>query len=125
MNLLLDTHVFLWTLGDSKRLSTAAAAAIRDPNNAVYVSAVSSVEISIKSALGKLEAPLDLEDEVILRGFSHLPFHFKHGTVLRTLPPHHQDPFDRMLIAQAMEERLMIVTHDAKFDLYSVPVLWT
>ncbi|MFP4166666.1 MAG: type II toxin-antitoxin system VapC family toxin [Opitutales bacterium] len=72
-----------------------------------------------------MEAPLDLEDEVDLRGFSHLPFHFKHGSVLRALPPHHQDPFDRMLIAQAMEERLRIVTHDGKFERYSVPVLWT
>ena len=125
MNLLLDTHTFLWSLGDHRRLSAAATAAIRNHNNAVYVSAVSSVEISIKSAIGKLEAPLDLEDEVALRGFSHLPFHFKHGSVLRALPPHHQDPFDRMLIAQAMEERLMIVTHDAKFELYSIPILWT
>lgn len=125
MNLLLDTHAFLWALGDAERLSTAAARAIRNPNNAVYVSAVSSVEISIKSALGKLEAPDDLEDEVLLRGFSHLPFHFKHGAILRALQPLHQDPFDRMLIAQAMEERLTIVTHDAKFERYPVQVLWT
>ncbi|MFP4260233.1 MAG: type II toxin-antitoxin system VapC family toxin [Opitutales bacterium] len=125
MNFLLDTHVFLWALGDSQRLKPEAAAAIRDPRNAVFVSAITSVEVAIKSALGKLEAPLDLEDEIILRGFSHLPLHFKHGAALRALPQHHQDPFDRMLIAQAIEEKLTIITHDRKFELYSVSIRWT
>jgi PIN domain nuclease of toxin-antitoxin system len=125
MNFLLDTHVFLWALGESDRLDPKAAAAIQNTNHAVFVSAVTSVEIAIKSALGKLEVPPDLEAEIGLRGFSHLPFHFRHGAALSSLPVHHQDPFDRMLIAQAMLEGLTIITHDRKFAAYPVEVLWT
>ncbi len=125
MNFLLDTHVFLWTLGDTKRLRPEAAAAIRDVNHAIFVSAVTSVKIAIKSVLGKLEAPEDLEEEIGLRGFSHLPLHYRHGETLRSLPMHHQDPFDRMLIAQAMKEGLTIITHDQKFEAYPVNILWT
>jgi PIN domain nuclease of toxin-antitoxin system len=125
MNLLLDTHVFLWALSDPQRLDAKAAAAIQNRNNAVFVSSVSSVEIAIKAALGKLDAPTDLGDEIVLRGFSHMPLCFEHGAALRTMPLHHQDPFDRMLIAQAMLEGLTIITHDQKFERYPVEVLWT
>ena len=125
MNYLLDTHVFLWALGDTDRLRKEAAAALRSPNNAVFVSAVTSVEIAVKTAIGKLEAPTDLDDEIALRGFSHLPLRFKHGAGLRTLEHHHQDPFDRMLIVQALLEGLTVITHDRKFEKYPVKVLWT
>jgi len=125
MNYLLDTHVFLWALGDSERLLPKAADVIRDTRVGVFVSAVTAVEIAIKSALGKLEAPEDLEQEIRLRGFSHLPLHYRHGAALQSLGPHHQDPFDRMLIAQAMQEGLTIITHDRKFGNYPVKVLWT
>lgn len=125
MNYLLDTHVFLWVIGDATRLNPKVAAEIQNTRNAVFVSAVSSVEIAIKSGLGKLEAPDDLEDEIGLRGFNHLPLQYRHGSGLRALPPHHQDPFDRMLIAQAIQEKLTIITHDRKFSNYSVEILWT
>ncbi len=125
MNYLLDTHVFLWALGDAGKLSHKAAAAIRDPRHAIFVSAVTAIEVAIKSALGKLEAPADLEDEIRLRGFNHLPLQFRHGVALATLPSNHQDPFDRLIIAQAMQERLTIITHDRKFEHYPVRVLWT
>ena len=125
MNYLLDTHVFLWAIGDATRLDKKVAAEIQNTRNAVFVSAVSSVEIAIKSGLGKLEAPDDLEDEIGLRGFSHLPLRYSHGSGLHTLPPHHQDPFDRMLIAQAIKEKLTIITHDQKFKDYPVEILWT
>jgi PIN domain nuclease of toxin-antitoxin system len=125
MNYLLDTHVFLWALGDFEKLKPKVAKVIRDTRHGVFVSAVTSMEIAIKSALGKLEAPDDLEDEIGLRGFSHLPLQFRHGTVLRSLPMHHQDPFDRMLISQALQEGLTIITHDQKFGRYPVEVLWT
>jgi PIN domain nuclease of toxin-antitoxin system len=125
MNLLLDTHVFLWTVGDSSRLQPKVAEAISNRKNAVFVSAITSVEIAIKSALGKLQVPRDLEEEIVGRGFSELPMRFKHGTALQDLPSHHQDPFDRMLIAQAISEGLTIVTHDRKFQNYPVEVLWT
>jgi PIN domain nuclease of toxin-antitoxin system len=123
MNYLLDTHVFLWALGDFEKLKPKVAKVIRDTRHGVFVSAVTSMEIAIKSALGKLEAPDDLEDEIGLRGFSHLPLQFRHGTVLRSLPMYHQDPFDRMLISQALQEGLTIITHDQKFDRYPVEVL--
>jgi len=125
MNFLLDTHVFLWALGNPGRLSEKAVAALRSRRNAVFVSAVTSVEIAIKAAIGKLEAPTDLDDEIALRGFSHLPLRFQHGAGLRTLHPHHQDPFDRMLIVQALAEGLTLITHDRKFEKYPVDVLWT
>lgn len=125
MNLLLDTHIFLWVLGEPQRLRAEVAAAIINRNNAVFVSAVTSVEIAIKAALGKLQAPEDIEDEIALRGFSHLPLHFKHGAALRRLPPHHQDPFDRMLIVQALSEGLTLITHDQKFKAYPVELIWT
>ena len=125
MNYLLDTHVFLWAIGDTTRLNKKVFAEIQTTRNAIFVSAVSSVEIAIKSGLGKLEVPDDLEEEIGLRGFSHLPLKYRHGVGLRTLPPHHQDPFDRMLIAQAIEEKLTLITHDRKFKDYPVKVLWT
>lgn len=125
MNFLLDTHVFLWVLGDPSRLRKEAAGAIQSRRNAVFVSAVTSVEIAIKTALGKLEAPTDLEDEIALRGFSHLPLRFQHGAGLRTLEAHHQDPFDRVLIVQALSDGLTLITHDRKFEKYPVEVLWT
>lgn len=123
MNYLLDTHVFLWVLADPGRLSKKALAAIRNPNHAVFISAVTSVEISIKQALGKLEAPEGLEDEIGHRGFQHLPLSYRHGTRMRNLPPYHQDPFDRMLIAQAMEESLTLISHDRKMEKYPVNLL--
>jgi len=125
VNTLLDTHLFLWALGNPGRLNKEATEAIRNPRNTVFVSAVTGVEIAIKVALGKLEAPDDLEDEIGRRGFSHLPLRYRHSVLLRSLPTFHQDPFDRMLVAQAMDEELTIITHDRKFEPYSVNVLWT
>ncbi len=125
MNYLLDTHVFLWMLSQADRLSKKACAAIQDADHTVYVSAVTSVEIAIKSALGKLEAPLNLSHEIPTRGLRELPLKFEHGEVMRQLPPHHSDPFDRMLIAQAAHEGLTLITHDKKFGAYEVPILWT
>lgn len=125
MNYLLDTHVFLWMLGEPDRLSREAAAAIQNPGRMVFVSAVTGVEISIKRSLGKLQAPSSLLAEIASRDLRELPLRFAHGERLAALPPHHQDPFDRMLIAQAMEEKLTLITHDRKFEPYGVKVLWT
>jgi len=125
VNYLLDTHVFLWVVGDAERIKPEAADAIRNPHNVVLVSAVTGVEIAIKSAMGKLKAPGDLEDEIGLRGFSHLPLTYEHGSQIKTLPMNHQDPFDRLLIAQARQEELTLITHDRKFTPYEVDILWT
>jgi PIN domain nuclease of toxin-antitoxin system len=125
MNCLLDTHVFLWALADPDKLSPAARQAIQNPDNTVYVSAVTAVEISIKAALGKLDAPTGLQEEIRQRGFSELPLSYSHGEALRRLADLHADPFDRLLIAQAAEENLVVITRDEKFRSYPIKLIWT
>jgi len=125
LNYLLDTHVFLWMLGEPGRLGAEAAAAIQNPNHTIYVSAVTGVEISIKRALGKLDAPAGLSAEIPARGLRELPLRYTHGERMSTLPFHHNDPFDRMLVAQAIEEQLTLITHDRKMEPYGAKILWT
>lgn len=122
MRLLLDTHALLWWLADES-LNDHARDAIADPANLVVVSAASAWEISIKKALGKLAAPDDLEHQLQAGGFAPLPISVRHGIAAGQLPHHHEDPFDRMLIAQAFAEGLTIVTRDKRFDDYRVPLL--
>ena len=123
MRLLLDTHAVLWALGEPALLSHDAFDAIADARNDVYVSAVSAWEVAIKRALGKLVAPNDLEAMITSEGFSPLPITFHHAESAGALPPHHADPFDRMLIAQAQSERLILVTRDACIPRYGVRTL--
>lgn len=125
MNYLLDTHVFLWMLSAPDRLKPEAISVIKNPDRAVFVSAVTAVEIAFKQALGKLEAPGNLDKEIGHRGLGELPLRYVHGERMRLLPSHHADPFDRMLLAQAAEENLTIVTHDRNFEPYPVKILWT
>jgi PIN domain nuclease of toxin-antitoxin system len=122
VRLLLDTHALLWWLAD-EGLAAQARDAIADPANVVVVSAASAWEISIKKALGKLAAPDDLERQVDIGGFTPLPISIAHGIAAGQLPRHHDDPFDRMLIAQAVEEGLTIVTRDKRFENYGVALL--
>jgi PIN domain nuclease of toxin-antitoxin system len=121
MTLLLDTHVLLWWLDDPGRLSKAARRAIRDGTNPVYVSAAVAWEIAIKKALGKLDAPDDLEDILEANRFRPLPITIPHAIALRSLPDHHRDPFDRILIAQALHEGFRLVSRDAEIAKYPVP----
>lgn len=125
MNYLLDTHAFLWMLGSPSLLSDKVQSVLRNPDRAVYVSAVSAVEIAIKSSLGKITTPESLWPELHSRGLLELPLRYVHGERMRSLPYHHSDPFDRMLIAQAEVENLTIITQDRKFSSYSVKILWT
>jgi PIN domain nuclease of toxin-antitoxin system len=125
VNLLLDTHVLLWWLADNESLKIDARAAIGDPANTIYVSAASAWEISIKKALGKLEAPDDLLEALIANHFQSLPMTILHAISAGQLPRHHDDPFDRMLIAQAHAEQLTLLTHDAMFRPYGIPIIWT
>jgi PIN domain nuclease of toxin-antitoxin system len=104
-------------------LTDQARDAIADPENLVMVSAASAWEISIKKALGKLTAPDDLERQVSESGFTALPISIAHGLAAGHLPRHHDDPFDRMLIAQAVREGLTIVAHDKHFSDYNVALL--
>ena len=122
MRLLLDTHALLWWLADES-LPARTREAIADPVNLVAVSAASAWEISIKKALGKLAAPDDLADQLEAGGFEPLPISVAHAIAAGHLPRHHEDPFDRMLIAQALAEGLTIVTRDKRFDDYGVPLL--
>ena len=119
MRLLLDTNALLWWLAD-EGLTVQARDAIADPENLVVVSAVSAWEISVKKALGKLAAPDDLEHQVQAGGFIPLPIAVAHGVAAGQLARHHDDPFDRMLIAQALAEGLTIVTRDKRFGDYNV-----
>lgn len=122
MRLLLDTNALLWWLAD-EGLAAQAREAIADPENFVAVSAVSAWEISIKKALGKLAAPNDLEHQIQVGGFTPMPITIAHGVAAGQLERHHDDPFDRMLIAQALAEGLTIVTRDKRFNEYSVALM--
>ena len=125
MKFLLDTHVLLWWLSDNKSLTTKAVTAIRNGENTIFVSAATAWEISIKRVLGKLKAPDGLEETLESNRFHQLPISIRHGLVAGSLPRHHDDPFDRMLIAQAQTEHLTIITHDVRMEQYGVSLLWT
>jgi len=120
---LLDTHTLLWWLAERSRLSADARLAITDAGNSIFVSAGSVWEIEIKSAAGKLRTPNDLEEQISENGFKPLPISFAHARRAAHLPRHHADPFDRLLVAQAVEERLTIITRDSAIPKYAVPVL--
>lgn len=124
MRLLLDTHVFLWWCGNLPQLSKEARVAITAPANTIVVSAASGWEIAIKSALGLLRAPAEIGEAVDQNGFERLPVGFEHTARVAALPQHHRDPFDRLLIAQALVEGLTIVTRDRQFARYDAPLLW-
>ena len=118
--LLLDTHVLLWWLSDDPQLGEFCKQAITNPRNQVYVSAASAWEISIKKSIGKLTAPDDMDAIVESEGFEKLPVTLFHGNQAGSLPKLHKDPFDRMLIAQAQSEGLVIVTNDEKIIQYKI-----
>ncbi len=123
MRLLLDTHIFLWWLADDPALSAKAREVIGNGNNMVYISAASVWEISVKKSLGKLEAPENIEAIVEQERFQKLPITLGHGEAAGQLPTHHRDPFDRMLIAQARCEDLILVTVDQDISKYQVQLL--
>lgn len=123
MNLLLDTHVLLWWLDDNPTLSDKAKAAIANGRNMVFVSAATIWEIRIKQNLGKLDVPRDFRSVLDRQPFQGLSITTDHAHAVGTLPDHHRDPFDRMLIAQAVLERLTLVTRDPCIKLYRVPII--
>jgi len=124
MTLLLDTHVLLWWQRDDRRLGAAARRAIALAD-IVWVSAVSGWEVSIKSALGRLRLDEPFHVLVAADDFTELPMTLAHTTQLQQLAPHHADPFDRMLVAQALAERATIVSHDRALAPYGAPMIWT
>jgi PIN domain nuclease of toxin-antitoxin system len=124
MNLLLDTQAFLWfEVGDS-RLSPIAVQAIKNPLNIKFISLASFWEIAIKNSIGKLELHVPFDDLFNLKGYSHLYISGEHLKVLRNIPLYHRDPFDRLIIAQALHEKFSVVGSDSHFDLYGVKRIW-
>lgn len=124
MKLLLDTHVILWWQRDDRRLKKPARRAIATAD-IVWVSAVSGWEVGIKTALGRLRLDEPFEVLIAADDFTQLPLTLSHANRLMQLAPHHADPFDRMLVAQALSEGATIVSHNRALAPYGVPVIWT
>jgi len=128
VQLLLDTHAFLWWLAGDDSLSAAARRAVADDSNGVFVSAASAWEIAAKHRLGRLPSVAaivgDIGGAIADQGFIGLPIGVRHGQVAGALRGTHRDPFDRMLIAQALLENLVLVSNEAPFDGYGVARLW-
>jgi PIN domain nuclease of toxin-antitoxin system len=118
LRLLVDTHVFLWWRGDDPQLGEEERQAIRDGQNDVFLSAASIWEIAIKHSLGRLRIPEPASAAAVRLGFEPLPISFAHAEATALLPPLHRDPFDRMLVAQARSEGLMLVTSDPLIRAY-------
>lgn len=123
MKLLLDTQAIAWWLGGDERLSDRAGVAIERAGDDALVSAASVWELSIKRAAGRYAGD-DLLGPARAAGFEILPITGEHGKLAGELPPHHRDPFDRVLVAQALVEDLVLVTSDAVIPSYGVPVIW-
>jgi PIN domain nuclease of toxin-antitoxin system len=119
VRLLLDTHALLWWLDDDARLEKSAVDAIAGAE-LVAVSAASAWEIGLKQAIGKLRGPDDLSAELATNGFTELPVTVAHALAAGALPPHHSDPFDRMLVAQSQLEGLTLVTLDDRLGAYGI-----
>lgn len=124
MYILLDAHALLWWVHDSPRLGRAARAAIADPANQIAIGVGALWEMSIKRSKGRLDFPFDFEAILQDEGFGVLGIKIQHLRVLETLPKHHGDPFDRLLIAQALCERAPVATGDRLFGPYDVEIIW-
>lgn len=123
--LLLDTNVALWLLlGDRSAISTRAQEALQDPRHELLLSAVTFWEIAIKRSLGKLDIDDAWARELLRLDFVQLPVTAEHAHRVETLPWHHRDPFDRLLVKQAQAEQCPLVTADAALRAYGVPILW-
>lgn len=121
---LIDTHALLWWLAGDRRLPRRTHQAVAAPENRVMVSAVSAWEVAIKSALGKLEAPPGLIEVVEESGLEWIPVEPPEAYAAGALPMHHRDPFDRLLVAQALERSAQLVSGDDHLDPYGVERLW-
>jgi len=125
MKYLLDTHILLQWLNNDKTIPNKIAKIIADPDNIIFVSSVCTWEITIKQSLGKLEAPNDLERAIEANEFQKLPITIEHSTYITNLPLFHKDPFDRLLIAQAIIEKLTLLTCDIIIPKYPVSIIRT
>ena len=128
MRALLDTHTFLWWAMDDARLSAATRKFLGDGGNTLFLSAASAWEIVIKAQTGRLNLPLRPGQYITSRtahyGIESLPIELSHALQVETLPDHHRDPFDRMLVAQSLVERIPILTADPQIRAYAVETIW-
>jgi PIN domain nuclease of toxin-antitoxin system len=126
--LLLDTHTFLWWVNDAPELSNAARRAISNADNDCFLSIASCWEMAIKSSLGKLSLSLPVDrfvlNQITENGFMILNIELRHVALVESLPFHHRDPFDRLLIGQAISDKLTLVTADRMFSHYDVGLIW-
>lgn len=123
MKIILDTHIFLWALAEPARISVKRLDELQLISNIVYVSSITVTELMIKSSIGKIEVPIDPVETAIQSGFEMLDYSGADALLLRDLPFHHKDPFDRMLIAQSLSRKIPIMTDDRKFSSYDCKVI--
>ncbi|MEO6588683.1 MAG: type II toxin-antitoxin system VapC family toxin [Pyrinomonadaceae bacterium] len=128
MNLLLDSHVFIWSYDEQHKLSPTALRAMSDSSNTLFLSVASAWEIQIKIIIGKIKLKNSLADVIAeqqkINGLQLLPVELSHALHLENLPLHHKDPFDRLLISQATFENMALVSADANFANYQINLLW-
>ncbi len=128
MNVLSDTHSFIWSFSNTKKLSQTAAQAFKNPANQIFLSVASVWEMQIKIALGKMVFNDTLEniinEQQAVNRLQILPVQLSHALYLKNLPPYHKDPFDRLLISQAIVENMTLVSADADFEKYQANLLW-
>ncbi len=128
MKVLLDTHTFLWWITDDPKLSLRVRGIISNGENEVFISAATGWEIAIKAQIGRLKMPDEprrfILEQLKINGMKSLPIEMRHALHISTLPIHHQDPFDRMLIAQAQMEELPVLSADPQFGKYEVTIIW-
>ncbi|MDA3939510.1 MAG: type II toxin-antitoxin system VapC family toxin [Spirochaetia bacterium] len=118
MKIILDTHVFLWSLSNPEKISPGNLSEIKTLSNTIYISSISIAEIMIKSSINKLDFDFDPIEMVEASGFEFLDFKAKDAVLLKNMPFYHKDPFDRMLIAQSIANKYHIMSDDTKFKLY-------
>jgi len=118
MKIIIDTHIFLWALAEPAKIERNKRTALETVANTIYVSFITIVEIMMKSSLGKLAINFDPVEMAQKSGFELLDFSPQDALPLKEMPFHHKDPFDRMLIAQSISRKYLIMTHDSKFSLY-------
>lgn len=119
MNILIDTHIFLWLLNDPSKINTQYLKHLKNTKNAIYMSSMSMVELIIKSSIGKLQIEFDIEQEANAMDIEVVSFDAQDALQLSKLPLHHKDPFDRMIIAQTMRKNYVLMSDDAKFGQYT------
>ncbi|PCJ18122.1 MAG: PIN domain nuclease [SAR86 cluster bacterium] len=123
MNIIIDTHIYLWALSDPEKLTPNFRAELETPTNTIFVSAITVAEIMIKSSIGKLDVSFDPEEMATRSGFELLDFSARDALPLKELPFHHRDPFDRMLISQGISRDYNLMTQDPKFGMYDCKLL--